>query len=261
MKAVAFCALVVILLLTAACGSGEGDSNEFSGELLVAAAYDLKPAFEELGAIFQEEAAAKVTFSFGSSGLLAQQIEGGLPADIYVAADIQHVERLREKGLIIGDTQQVYAVGRLALATSTKAGLALSDLGDLTRSEVKQVAIANPEHAPYGRAAEEALRSAGLWEQIRPKLVYGENVGQVIEYLQSGNAEAGLVALSLVIGGTSGLSYVVVDEGLHQPIRQALAVLKETEAEPLARRFVAFIRGSQGRVVLEKYGFVVAEEG
>jgi molybdate transport system substrate-binding protein len=95
--------------------------------LLVAAAYDLKPAFEELGTIFEEQAEAKVTFSFGSSGLLAQQIEGGLPADIYVAADIQHVERLREKGLIIADTQQVYAVGRLALA-SRPTGPTLSEL-------------------------------------------------------------------------------------------------------------------------------------
>ena len=261
MRGRAFCTLVAVLVLAAACGSGGSDSSSSSGELLVAAAYDLKPAFEELGAIFEEEAAAKVTFSFGSSGLLAQQIEGGLPADIYVAADIQHVERLREKGLIIADTQQVYAVGRLALASSAKAGLTLSELEELTRSEVKQVAIANPEHAPYGRAAEEALRSTGLWEQLRPKLVYGENLGQVMEYLQSGNVEAGLVALSLVIGGSSGLSYVVVDEGLHQPIRQALAVLKETEAEQLARRFVAFIRGPQGRAVLEKYGFVVTEEG
>jgi len=261
MRGPAFCTLVAILLLTAACGSGESISNQSSGELLVAAAYDLKPAFEELGVIFREETAAKVTFSFGSSGLLAQQIEGGLPADIYVAADIQHVERLREKGLIIEDTQQVYAVGRLALATSPKAGLALSELEELTRREVKQVAIANPEHAPYGRAAEEALRSAGLWEQLRPKLVYGENLGQVMEYLQSGNVEAGLVALSLVIGGSSGLSYVVVDEGLHQPIRQAVALLKDTKAEQLARRFVAFIRGPQGRAVLEKYGFVVPEEG
>jgi molybdate transport system substrate-binding protein len=251
---------LAIALLTAACESGEGASDSSSGELLVAAAADLQYAFDEVGALFEEETGAKVTFSYGSSGMLAQQIEGGLPADLYSSANVEYVDRLRDKGLLIEDTQQVYAVGRLALAASTQAGVAVSELEDLLRPEVEKVAIADPGHAPYGRAAEEALRSADLWDELKPKLVYGQNIGAATEYVRSGNAEAGLVALSLVIQEPA-VTYVTVDEGLHQPIQQALAVVKGTKNEELARRFVAFVRGPEGRAVLEKYGFVVPEEG
>jgi molybdate transport system substrate-binding protein len=252
------CALATVIL-SAGCGSDE-DASDSSGELLVAAAADLQYAFDEIGTLFEEETGAKVTFSYGSSGTLAQQIEQGLPADLYSSANIDYVDRLREKGLLIDDTQQVYARGRLALASSTKAGVTASGLEDLLRPDVEKVAIADPEHAPYGRAAEEALKSVGLWDEVKPKLVYGQNVMAATEYVRSGNAEAGLVALSLVIHETA-VTYVTVDESLHQPIEQALAVVKDTKNEELARRFVTFVRGPEGRAVLEKYGFVVPEEG
>jgi len=247
-----FCALATVIL-AAACGSGGSGS---SGELLVAAAANVRQAFDEMGPLFEKQTGAKVTFSYGSSGALAEQIKAGLPADLYVSADIDHVDGLREKGLLIEDTQQVYAVGQLALASSTKAGVKVSELEGLLQPEVEKVAIADPEVAPYGRAAEEALRSAGLWDELKRKLVYGQNVDAATEYVRSGNAEAGLVALSLVIHETA-LTYVTVDESLHQPIEQALAVVKDTKNEELARRFVAFVRGPEGRAVLEKYGFVV----
>ena len=250
------CALATVVL-AAACGSGSSGS---SGELLVAAAANVRQAFDKMGTLFEKETGAEVTFSFGSSGALAEQIEAGLPADLYVSADIDHVDGLREKGLLIDDTQQVYAVGQLALASSTKAGVKVSELEGLLQPEVEKVAIADPEVAPYGRAAEEALKGAGLWDQLKPKLVYGQNVDAATEYVRSGNAEAGLVALSLVIHETA-LTYVTVDESLHQPIEQALAVVKDTKNEELARRFVAFVRGPEGRAVLEKYGFVVPQEG
>ncbi len=254
----ALCALAIVLL-TAACGSGEGASNQSSGELLVAAAANLQPALDEIGPLFEEQTGAEVTFSYGSTVALAQQIEAGLPADLFVAADVEHVDRLGEKDLLVQGTQQVYAVGRLALASSTEAGVTVSELEDLLRPEVEKVAIADPEVAPYGRAAEEALKSAGLWEEIEPKLVHGQNVNAATEYVRSGNAEAGLVALSLVIHEPA-VTYVTVDESLHQPIRQALAVIRGTRHEELARRFIALIRGPEGRAALEKYGFVVPEE-
>ena len=247
-----FCALAIVLL-AAACGSGGSDS---SGELLVAAASSMRQAFDEIGPSFEKETGAEVTFSYGASGALAEQIEAGLPADLYASADVDHVDGLREKGLLIDDTQQVYAVGQLALARSTKAGVKVSELEGLLQPEVEKVAIADPEVAPYGRAAEEALKSVGLWDQLKPKLVYGQNVDAATEYVRSGNAEAGLVALSLVIHETA-VTYVTVDESLHQPIEQALAVVKDTKNEELAHRFVAFVRGPEGRAVLEKYGFVV----
>ena len=253
-----FCTLAIVLL-TAACGSDENGSDS-SGELLVAAAANVQRAFDEIGPVFEKETGAKVTFSYGASGALAEQIEAGLPADLYVSADIDHVDGLREKGLLIDDTQQVYAIGRLTLASSTKAGVTVSELEDLLRPEVEKVAIADPEVAPYGRAAEEALKSVGLWDQLKPKLVYGQNVTAATEYVRSGNAEAGLLPLSLVIQEPA-VTYVTVDDSLHQPIEQALAVVKDTRNEALARRFVAFVRGPEGRAVMEKYGFAVPEEG
>jgi len=259
MKGSAFCALATVLLLTAACGSGEGASSQSSGELLVAAAASLQLTFDEIGPRFEEETGAKVTFSYGSTVALAQQIEAGLPADLFVAADVEQVDGLREKGLLIDGTQQVYAMGRLALASSTEAGVTVSELEGLLRPEVEKVAIADPAHAPYGRAAEEALKRVGLWDELKPKLVYGQNVNAATQYVRSGNAEAGLVALSLVIHEPA-VTYVTVDESLHQPIRQALAVIRVTRHEELARRFIALIRGPQGRAVLEEYGFVVPEE-
>jgi len=259
MKGLALCTLAIVLL-AAGCGSGEGASDSSSGELLVVAAADLQYAFDEVGALFEQETGAKITFSYGSSGMLAQQIEAGLPADLYSSADVEYVDRLQEKGLLIEDTEQVYATGRLALASSTKAGVTVSRLEDLLKPEVEKVAIADPGHAPYGRAAEEALRSAGLWDELKPKLVYGQNVIAATEYVRSGNAEAGLVALALVIH-EPGLTYVTVDESLHQPIRQALAVIRGTHNEALARRFIALLRSPEGRAVLEKYGFIVPEEG
>ncbi len=248
---------LAIVLLIASCGSDE-DASDSSGELLVAAASNVQQAFDEIGPLFEKETGAKVTFSYGSSGALAQQIEEGLPADLYVSADIDHVDGLREKGLLIDDTQQVYAIGRLTLASSTKAGVTVSELADLLRPEVEKVAIADPEVAPYGRAAEEALKSAGLWDQLKPKLVYGQNVTAATEYVRSGNTEAGLLPLSLVIH-ESAVTYVTVDESLHQPIEQALAVVRDTKNEDLARRFVAFVRGPEGRMVLDKYGYRVPE--
>ena len=253
--------LVLLTLLAAACGSeGEGQTSSAQGELLVAAAADLSYAFDEIGALFEAETGAKVTFSYGSSGLLASQIEGGLPADIYSSADTRYVDQIREKGLIVPGTDQVYALGRLALASSTKAGLALTELSELGMPEVKQIAIANPQHAPYGRAAEEALRNAGLWDDLQPRIVYGQNVRQATQFVESGNAEAGLIALSLAIN-SSGLTYVLVDDSLHQPIRQELAIVAGTKNEDLARRFVAFLTGAEGQAVMEKYGFVVPKEG
>ena len=249
------CALAVVLLLA---GCGSDDASHSSGKLLVAAAANVQQAFDEIGPLFEKETGANVTFSYGSSGALAEQIEAGLPADVYVSADIDHVDGLREKGLLIDDTQRVYAIGRLTLASSTKAGVTVSDLQGLLQPAVEKVAIADPEVAPYGRAAEEALKSAGLWDEVKPKLVYGANVGAATEYVRSGNTEAGLLPLSLVIHEPT-VTYVTLDESLHQPIEQALAVVKDTKNEELARRFVAFVRGPQGRAVLEKYGFVVPE--
>jgi len=243
----------IVLVMSAACGGGSGRP-----EVTVAAAADLQFAFSDIGALFEQQCGCKVTFMFGSSGNLAVQIENGLPADVFASANIAYVDGLREKGLILDDTQQLYAVGRIVLAVNKDSGVQVENLRDLLKPEVKRVAIANPEHAPYGVAAMQALQSEGIWEDLKARLVYGENVRQALQYIQTGDAQAGIVALS--VAAVPEISYTLIDESLHQPLRQSLAVLRRTGQEQLARDFIAFVNGPQGRPIMKKYGFLLPGE-
>jgi molybdate transport system substrate-binding protein len=227
-------------------------------ELTVAAAADLQFAFSEIGALFEEQTGHKVTFVFGSTGQLAQQIENGAPYDLFAAANIRFVEDLAAKNLVLADTVALYARGRLALAVNKQTGLSAERLEDLLAAEIRHVAIANPEHAPYGLAAKEALQSAGLWEQVQPKLVYGENVRQTLQFIQTGDAEAGIVALS--VANVPEINWVLIDDHLYNPLDQALAVVASSPHPEVARQFAAFINGPDGRPVMQKYGFVLLGE-
>jgi len=253
-KAVSVLLLVAsVLVMSTACDGGSGRP-----EVTVAAAADLQFAFQDIGALFEEQCGCKVTLIFGSSGNLAAQIENGLPVDMFASADIAYVDRLKEKGLILEDTQQVYAVGRIVLAVNKDSGIQVENLSDLLKAEVRKIAIANPEHAPYGVAAMQALQSEGIWEDLEPRLVYGENVRQALQYIQTGDAQAGIVALS--VAAVPEVSYTLIDDSLHQPLRQSLAVLRRTGQEQLARDFIAFVNGPQGRPIMKKYGFLLPGE-
>lgn len=242
--------LLALFLLGTGCAPLSAPSP-----LTVAAAADLQFAFAEMGALFQQETGQRVTFVFGSSGHLAQQIANGAPVDAFAAANVRYIDELTAQGRTIADTQQVYALGRIVLASRKGAGLPLGELSDLARPEVKRIAIANPEHAPYGLAAKEALTAVGIWEKVRPKLVYGESVRQALQFVQTGNAEAGLVALS--IAGVPEITYSLVDERLHAPIQQSMAVVRGTKQEGAARRFLELVNGPRGRSIMQKYGFTV----
>jgi molybdate transport system substrate-binding protein len=226
--------------------------------LTVSAAADLTPAFQEMGRLFEQQEGTKVIFNFGSTGQLAQQIEQGAPVDLFAAANVSFIEGLEQKGLIIHDTKAFYAQGRLTLWTRDDNPLKLERVEDLARPEFKRVAIANPEHAPYGLAAREALQAAGVWESVAPKLVYGENISQTLQYAESGNVDAAIVALSL--STQSKGRWVLIPAALHQPLKQALAVIKATKHEQEARRFAAFVNSAEGRGVMRKYGFVLPGE-
>lgn len=222
-------------------------------ELHVAAAADLIPAFEEMGKAFEAANHVKVVFSFGSTGMLTQQIENGAPMDVFAAASVDFIDRLQQKGLIFDDTKAIYAHGRITLWTTKDSRLKIEKINDLTNPDVKRIAIANPEHAPYGMAARDALQTAGIWDAVQPKIVLGENIRQTLQFAETGNVDVAIVALSL--SKESKGTWVLVPQELHKPINQGLAVIKSTQNEKTAREFANFITGTPGQAILAKYGF------
>jgi len=250
--------LIAFVSLAAVFGCSRGVPADPKAEIIVAAAADLAPAFEELGQQFEQETRTKVTFSFGSTGMLAKQIENGAPIDLFAAANVEFVDQLERQGLILSETKALYARGRITIWTRADSAVKIERIEDLARTEVARVAIANPEHAPYGKAAREALESSGIWKAVEPKLVYGENVRQTMQYAETGNADAAITALSLSV--RSNGRWALIPEELHKPLDQALAVIKGARLEREARRFAEFINSEQGRSTMRKYGFILPGE-
>lgn len=246
-------AFLLALACVTACKDKSPANSTTRDELTVAAAADLTPAFEEIGREFESATNIKVVFVFGSTGMLTRQIENGAPVDLFAAANVSYIDELEQKGLIVSGTKAIYARGRITMWTIGESPLRLQSIDDLARPEVMRIAIANPDHAPYGLAAKQAFQSAGIWERVQPKLVYGDNIRQTLQYAQTGNVEVAIVALSLSI--PSHGRWQLIPEELHQPIDQGLAVMKSSKNEQAARAFAAFISSPQGRAIMKKYGF------
>jgi molybdate transport system substrate-binding protein len=227
-------------------------------EITIAAAADLQFAFQDIAELFEQETGIRVRLVFGSTGLLTQQIEHGAPYDLIAAANIEYVERLSDQGLVLDDSIALYARGRIVLAANRGAGVTATELADLLDPSIRHIAIANPEHAPYGVAAQEALQSAGVWEELQGKIVRGENVRQALQYVQSGDAQVGILALSVV--DVPEISWTLIEDDLHEPLDQALAVLASSKEPDLARQFADYINGQTGRPVMRKYGFLLPGE-
>lgn len=245
--------LTVICVLITACSRVE---QEPSKELKIAAASDLTLAFHEIGQQFEKQTGTKVTFIFGSTGQLAEQIKQGAPFDIFASANVEYVDELVREHIALEQTKNIYAFGRIGLAV--KEGVAVTSLQDLLKKEVKKVAIANPDHAPYGLAAKQALIKSDIWEQVKPKLVYGKNIADTLAYVESGNVEVAIVALALM--KDHHLPFYLIDEHMHEPIRQAIVVVKQTKHEEEAREFLTFLKGPIGTSIMKKYGFIIPEE-
>lgn len=225
--------------------------------LTVFAAADLAFALKEILPLFEKAHRVKVTLSLGSTGNLAAQIENGAPADIFFAADQAFVERLASRGAVIPETRTLYARGRIVLATP-RSGRRLKHLRDLLDPDVRRVAIANPLHAPYGRAAEEAMRAVGVWDTLKPKLVYGENIRQTLQFLQVGAVEAGIVSLS--VASAPEIEWTLIDDSLHAPLNQAAAVVRRSRHVDLAVALIQFVIGAEGRPIMKKFGFLLPGE-
>lgn len=240
-----------LLLMRAGAPAAQG--------LTVAAAASLQAALREVEPAFRADGHPAPTLVFGASGSLARQIENGAPYDLFASADTVTVERLAAEGLLVAGSLRAYAQGRLALAVA-EPGL-LRDappvldgptLARLRLAGVRAIAIANPAYAPYGVAAREALQAAGLWEALQPRLVYGDNVRQALTYVDTGNAEAGLVAASLLVG--TERTWRPVDGALHRPIRQSLGIVAASPRRTDAEAFAAFLLGPRGQAILGRHG-------
>lgn len=252
---------IVLLLLLAslsACTIGRASADRPAVELTVAAAADLQFAFTEIGALYEQQTGNKVIFSFGSTGQLAQQIENGAPFDLFAAANISFVEGLAKKKLVDPDTVALYARGQIVLAVNRASGIHATSLNDLLSEQITHIAMANPEHAPYGVAAQEALQSAGIWDQVKEKIVYGENVRQTLQYIQTGDASVGIISLS--VAGVPEITWSLIDDSLHDPLDQALAIVSNSSQKEAAQEFAAFINGPLGRPIMQKYGFILPGE-
>ena len=239
------------------------------------AAADLRDALADVARAYRAAGGDSAVLVFGSTGDLATQLANGAPADVFFAANASAVDGLAARRRVVDGTRAVYALGRLALvarcpvpgrlgaATPAGAGsgrgttrcptLTLADLGGPL---VRTVAVANPAHAPYGVAAREALERAGLWTRVRPKLVLGANISQAEQFVASGNADAGLVALSLVLRAP-GRPYTLVDSALHEPLRQTAVVIAGTARAAGAERFLRYVTGPAGQRVMRRYGFTL----
>ena len=230
----------------------------------IAAASDLKFALEEIAAAFRTDTQQDVQLSFGSSGNFTRQIEQGAPFTMFLSADEGFIDKLAAAGRTL-DQGTLYAIGRIVLFAPHGSPLKVdADMADLraalTDGRLQRFAIANPEHAPYGRAAEQALRKLGLWDAIVSKLVLGENVSQAAQFATSGSAQGGIFAYSLALAPTVSKlgTFVLLPEALHAPLRQRMALLKG--AGETAQAFYRYIQQPAARAIFHKYGFVLPGE-
>lgn len=226
--------------------------------LVVSAASDLILAFEELGRLYQAETGQPVVFNFGSSGQLAQQIDQGAPVDLFAAANVSFIEDLEAHQRVLPESVQLYARGHITLWTRSDSPLTVETIEDLLNPQVQRVALANPAHAPYGMAAQQALQSAGVWDTLQPKLVLGENVRQTLQFAETGDVDVAIVALSL--STTSDGRWQLIPEDLHQPIDQALAIVAGSPRQAQARQFADLLNSAQGQEIMHKYGFLLPDE-
>ena len=227
-------------------------------EIAVAAAADLKFAMDDIASQYEKQTGNKVNVTYGSSGNFFSQLQNGAPFDLFFSADIDYARRVETAGLAEPGTLYPYAIGRIVIWAPADSRVDVTKLGwkALLSGSVQKIAIANPEHAPYGRAAVAALQKAGIYDQVKDKLVYGDNISQAAQFVQSGNAQVGIVALSLAVSSAmQGGRRWEIPADMHPPIEQAAIVLKNGRNKDAARSFLDFVKTEFARATLAKYGF------
>jgi molybdate transport system substrate-binding protein len=237
-----------------------GAPSLHADSISVAAAADLQPALQEIAAAFEKQTGHKVNVTYGSSGNFFAQIQNGAPFDLFFSADIGYPRKLEAAGLAEPGTLYNYALGRIVIWVRRDSSVDVyKGWHALLDPSVQKIAIANPKHAPYGRAAVAALQRAGIYDNVEGKLVFGENISQAAQFVASGNAQAGILALSLARAPAmrnQGRHWEIPSDA-HPPIEQWVIVLKSSPSKNVAREFLEYVKTAPGRAVLERYGFEV----
>lgn len=247
--------LSAALLLIFALFAGKAAASQGTR---IAAAADLKFALDELRTKYEKETGRGLDITYGSSGNFFAQIQNGAPFDVFLSADVEYPRKLEAAGLAEPGTLYEYALGRIVIWMPADSRIDLSKLGwhALLDPSVQKISIGNPAHAPYGRAAAAALRSAGIYQQLQAKLVYGENIAQAAQFVASGSAQAGILALSLAISPPMKAGkHWEIPTSSYPPIEQAAVILKSGKQKDAARAFLSFLKSPETRKLLESYGF------
>lgn len=222
--------------------------------ITVAAAADLHQALDEVVAAYRHDHPdSRIDVTYGSSGNLLTQIEQGAPFEIFFSADSSYPQQLVEHGKASG-TPVPYALGHLVM-WSASIDMKGVQVADLVQAKFGRIAIANPQHAPYGKRAEQALRAAGIWDQVQPRLVFGDNIAQTAQFAQSGNAQVGLVAESLVLGSSVKGSFAAVPSSLYEPLKQSFVITQRGANSALAQDFARYVQSTPAKAILSRYGF------
>jgi len=233
-----------------------------SSEIVIAAASDLNFAIKELIVEYEKASGNQVKLSLGSSGNFYAQIQNGAPFDLYFSADIGYPKKLEEAGLIVHGSLYRYAVGRIVLWTNHVSRRDVSKGMDVLRDPaVKKIAIANPKHAPYGRAAVAAMQHFKVYDEAKDRLVLGENISQAAQFIESGACDVGVIALSLALAPTmkAAGTYWEIPSDAHPPLEQGAAILKSSKQQETAKQFLEFMRGTQGQEIMTRYGFTLPQ--
>lgn len=243
-----------LLVVLAACSSSKegGSTGATTTTIRVAAASDLARAFTDVGAAFEKvRPNTKVVFDFGSSGLFAKQIEQGAPFSLYAAANKEFVDQVIQAGKCDAATAALYSRGRVVLWSRQGAPAKLEDLAD---PRYKRIGLANPDHAPYGKAAVQAMEKAGIYAAVKDRLVLAENVLAAMTYAKEGSVDVSFVALALVVAADAK-GFTPIELDLHEPLEQTLVVCGKGREADAAKAFAAFITGNDGRAIMERFGF------
>ncbi len=257
---IATVSLIVALSLLAPVQSPRADA----GVITIAAASDLTFVFKDLGARFQKDTGNSVKIAYGSSGNFFSQIKNGAPFDMFFSADVAFPEKLQAAGLTEPGTLYEYATGKLVIWVPSKSRLDLSKgLQALLNPSITKIAIANPLHAPYGAAAIAALRHEGLYDQVKSKFVMGENISQTAQFVESGNADVGILALSLALAPAmkDRGRYVEVPASDYPPIVQAVVIIKAARNKELANQFLRYLKSPATVALMKQYGFTPPASG